>query len=513
MTEKRPIILNVDDDEAGRFAVSVMLESSGFEVWEAATGAETLALLAKKPDIVLLDVQLPDIGGLEICHRIKTDPDTSGITVIHLSASRVEDADKVIGLEGGADAYLVEPIGQAELVAVMRSFVRIRQAEATQRFLASATATMASSLDVEASLQKLAHLAVPFLAEWCWVARFDARGAVTAFACAHADAEQTKRVEQLVASPAFDLARLDSEVGATAHLTLPLLARERVLGALTLASTAEGFRFGRHELAIAEDFAARAAISIDNATLYEDAQRAVRTRDNLLAVVSHDLKNPLNTVVMASDLINDHFAEHNPDPTLIKQTAAIRRAAGRMDRLICDLLDLASIEAGQLAMDRHLTDAEVLLQEIVEFQAPLLAPKSLRLELDAEASELVMYCDKGRIQQVLGNLIGNAVKFTPAQGVIRVRVRDQGSMLEWSVIDSGAGIKAEHLPHLFERFWQVSKAAKVGAGLGLSIAKGIVEAHGGRIRVDSTWGKGSTFSFTVPIAPPAARSGSGEAFR
>lgn len=533
MSRHKTIILNVNDDEALRYSVTQTLLAAGHEVWEAANGAEALELAQQGPDIMVLDIQMPDIDGLEVCRRIKADPETSGIIVIHLSATYVQTEDKARGLEGGADGYLTSPVGQSELVATIRAFVRLRQAEAGQRFLARASAAMSSTLDVAASLQQLARLSVPFLGEWCIVHRHfdDGRVAIVALAHAHDDngqgetaasllreAREWRAVTEVIASGQLrelqqspdcsDHEQLLRELGASAAMCVPLIARGRTLGALTVAATGPGVSYQAWERGLIEEMGQRAAICVDNARLYEEAQRAVRMRENFLAVVSHDLKNPLNSIVMANTMMIDDLDEAEQrgeaESPFRRHTQIVERAIKRMERLIADLLDLASLDAGQLWMERRAMDAGALVLEAHDTHLPFATQKGVQLILDVGPEMPPLQGDRGRIQQVLTNLITNALKFTPAKGVVTLRVTRAPvvAAAQFSIIDTGTGIKPDHVGQLFERFWQASKTERMGSGLGLSIARGIVEAHGGKIWVESQLGAGSTFSFTLPFAPP-----------
>lgn len=532
----RVVILNVDDNDAGRYAVTQMLKSCGFEVWEAATGEQAVTLAQQLPDIVLLDVNLPDLSGFEVCRRIKSNPATSATTVIHLTAQLLRGADRVQGLETGADAYLTEPTSQAELLATIRSFVRIRDTEATQRFLARASAVMARSLDLDESLMQLARVAVPFLGTWCIVHRLEADATIRLATLVHADPQRPPLPQDFLARfpPQPQLKRgmaqtlrtgrseiypppddtewqpgplceehpaLLRALGAKSYMCLPLMARGRTLGVLTLIASETNRRYAPKDLALAEDLATRASMSVDNARLYQAAQTALRTRDNLLALVSHDLKNPLSSILMSTSLIERAVDRGQGPENVRRHTGIIQRSAARMESLIGDLLDLASIEAGQLSVEHVPTDVDALLREALELHSPLAQDKSIALHLHVDPPGCQVAGDGRRLQQVLANLVGNAIKFTAQSGgriTLGAQRRDQD--MEFTVEDNGPGIRAEDIGHLFERFWRAAHAAREGAGLGLSIAKSIVEAHRGRIWVRSQLGEGSTFYFTVPLA-------------
>lgn len=225
---------------------------------------------------------------------------------------------------------------------------------------------------------------------------------------------------------------------------------------------------------------------------------AVRLREEVLGIVSHDLRNPVHTVSLSSGFLLEIIPEVEEQAVLRKQLGIIRRAAEQMDRLIRDLLDVASIASGRLSVERHSHDAAALLRAACETLQPIAQEKGIHLEAHAPAGTYPVLVDADRIHQVLSNLVGNAIKFTPEGGkiVLGLEAADQG--VEFSVADTGSGIPASQLPHIFEQFWQARGAGRHGAGLGLAITKGIVEAHCGRIRVESTVEEGTTFSFTIP---------------
>jgi signal transduction histidine kinase len=232
---------------------------------------------------------------------------------------------------------------------------------------------------------------------------------------------------------------------------------------------------------------------------------AVRAREDLLAIVSHELRNPLSIVLMGARQI-DQLAEDNDSGARTRRAArSIVKAVDRMSRLVGDLLDLAQLEAGKpLPLESETYDVTELAQQAAELLEPLASARRLRLITDV-LGPMYALCDADRIQQVLANLIVNAIKFTREGGEICVRVRSMPGTVVVSVSDTGVGIPAAQIPHLFDAYWQVDSQRKRGAGLGLSIAKAIVVAHGGRIWVESTEGRGSTFFVTLPAAgaPPA----------
>jgi signal transduction histidine kinase len=239
-------------------------------------------------------------------------------------------------------------------------------------------------------------------------------------------------------------------------------------------------------------------VAIENASLYRASVEAIQLRDQVLGIVAHDLRNPLGSVLMHTDLLRRQGAPESRSP---KSVEAIERAATRMSRLIQDLLDVSRMEAGHLSIEKASLPAAQVVADAVVAQRELAASASLELGLDVAAGLSDVSADRDRLLQVFANLIANAVKFTELGGRVTVGAAQGDGEVLFRVADTGPGIAAQDLPRLFERFWQARQTDRRGAGLGLAIAKGIVEAHGGRIWVESTPGRGSTFFFTIPTAP------------
>ncbi len=233
-----------------------------------------------------------------------------------------------------------------------------------------------------------------------------------------------------------------------------------------------------------------------------DRARAIRIRESFVTSVSHDLKNPLSAIQMsASALVRALPA--SPGGRVEAHEQLVRRAVDRMSRLIGDLLDAAAIDAGRMSLDPREEDAGALVTEAVDLLRPLAAAKRQQVEVTVH-DELHVKCDHARVIQVLSNLLGNAIKFSDAGRTIVVRVAQSGVDARISVEDQGSGIEPGHLRHVFERFWHASRDAGGESGLGLFLAKGIVEAHGGTLWAESRVGVGSTFHFTLPRSPGSA---------
>jgi signal transduction histidine kinase len=248
---------------------------------------------------------------------------------------------------------------------------------------------------------------------------------------------------------------------------------------------------------VAEELALRAALSIENARLFSEAQSAIKTREDVLAVVSHDLKNPVATMKLVAQIFRGF---EDIDANKIWELASkVQRSADEMDALIDDLLDFARIQSGTFSVVPSLIGLSEVVMPVIERMGLQAEAKGQILEVESFANLPDISVDAHRIGQVVSNLVRNAINFTPQGGTIRVSARQEGQQILVCVTDTGSGIPKEHLLKIFDRFWRVPGTRKRGTGLGLSIAKGIVEAHGGTVWAESELGKGSSFFFTLPF--------------
>jgi signal transduction histidine kinase len=237
-------------------------------------------------------------------------------------------------------------------------------------------------------------------------------------------------------------------------------------------------------------------VAVDNARLFAKARREALLREQILAIVSHDLRNPLSAVVMGAGRIEAKEADREE---ILRVTGAIRRAARRMERLISDLVDVASIQSGRLSVSPQPRPPGDLVREAVDAMKPLAQQRGL--SLGGNATDLPdVLADHDRILQVFGNLLSNALDVTPQGGRVEVRAVLRGPAVRFSVSDTGPGLAPGEAEHVFEPYRRGSAAGYKGTGLGLAIASGIVAAHGGEIGVDSEPGRGATFWFTLPAA-------------
>jgi signal transduction histidine kinase len=247
-----------------------------------------------------------------------------------------------------------------------------------------------------------------------------------------------------------------------------------------------------------EELERRTALAVVHTQMYGEAQAAVRARDEALAVVAHDLRDPVSTIFMSASLLLELPL---PEPRRRRHLEIIKRTAARANRQIQDLLDVGRIEAGRLSVMPAPVAVAELAAEVGEWARPKAEEAGQEFACAVPDGLPDVLADHSRVIQALTNLIGNALKFTPAGGRVELRADRNGEAVRFSVADTGPGIAEEHLPYLFTRFWQARPGDRRGAGLGLAIVQGIVEAHGGSVEVRSTPGEGSTFSLTLPLAP------------
>lgn len=434
------------------------------------------------------------------------------------------------GTEFPADASIARldlPSGRRFSVVLRDVTTQVRR-EFHERFLAQAGATLASSLDYEGTLQSIVHVAIPAVADCGVLDVLDTDGSIQRIASTHDDDDATKALRRFRARLAapndfpFPTARIlasnapfeetaasawaaasdpESEVlraiGATACLTVPLRARDQVVGVLHLLFTDARRSFDEAARDLAQNLAHRAALTLESATLYRAAQRATLLRDEIVSVVSHDLRNPLSAISMCSKVL---VASPPDDPAERERLLdAIAEAARLAERLIRDLLDASMIASGQLRLAIEREPVQPILERVRAMFEHTARERGVTLTVDVPADPVELDVDAERLLQVLSNLVGNAIKFTEAAGHVRVTAAFDDAELRIAVADTGIGIAADDLAHVFDRYWHSRRKGRtIGTGLGLAIARGIVEAHGGTMKAESEAGRGSTFSFAVP---------------
>ncbi len=385
--------------------------------------------------------------------------------------------------------------------------------------LSDLTKDIAGSLDLDVILKAVARSVVPCLADHC-AAYWQTDDRVLPVVWTHANpsdecfsrdnridsddklslvAEVARTRRSMVVAEAASardqvLREMARDVPLSSTMIVPIGCHNGT-GVLMFIASSSGRHYDGNDLALADEIAKRVALAIANARLYDEAQAAIRSRDNLLAVVSHDLRSPLNAVSLSAGLLL-----RGPDSgeRTMKQSLLIRRSAQRMNRLIEDLLTATTIEAGRFTVARSRTSVCDLIEEAHAMTEPELATKSLRIERRGNPPLCDVMCDRERILQVFANILGNAIKFTPHGGTIGLYAAPDVNMVLFAVSDTGPGIAEVQRPHLFDRYWKGHANERHSVGLGLYIAKGIVDAHGGNMWVESKAGEGSTFFFTLP---------------
>jgi signal transduction histidine kinase/DNA-binding response OmpR family regulator len=550
-------LLVIEDDADHREAVARVLRGAGHEVLSAATGRDGLKILhgGTRPDLILLDFWLPDMTGhafLESKARwpggrafpvllvtgddawIDEQRDLEQLGVVGLLAKPLEAAQLLTAVERD---YLVsaEPLIPAEAAVgddeelVTRSAAALgKRARRFADLLVRASEILAHGSEVEVALRELLRLIVPGLADWCVIERIDG-GRASALAFAHEDSELEQKLRGLLGNdgrvlrgveqvmkkgvgelhaeisdeqlPALTAAPGDlpllRELGLGSLVIVPVIARRRVFGCMIWASRAPR-RYGARHLETATDLGHRIALTLDNDQLLKASQRAVRAREELLAIVSHDLRTPLSAIAATAS----NVLRATQDEGLQREAAVILSNSRRMDRMIRDLLDFSQLEAGSLRVELRRENLAQLVRHAVESARPMAARHRLLVDVTEDAKDLEVLCDRERIFQVMSNLVGNAVKYTEPQGRIKVRLSRLPAEALVSVVDSGRGIAQHELPALFDRYFQGQNRPVLhgpnGAGLGLYIARGLVEAHGGRMWAESAPDEGSTFCFTLP---------------
>jgi len=419
---------------------------------------------------------------------------------------------------------------EREAAEAKRARADSEREERRAAFLATAGQELASSLDYEHAIATLAKLIVPNIAEICVIDLAEPGGTLRRTRVAHRDLEQERTLAERVGETIHEvpeaLARVIKEretriigyasslltyVGVAPDekrslLAVPLVSRGQSLGVI-LAAGAAGRLFTMEDAALIGELARHGSLAIDNARLYLESQQAVQAREEVLAIVSHDLRNPLNAVKLAASLLQ---MTDRIDPDDREQLEIIDISAKRMQRLIEDLLDVTRLEGGnRLPIEPAPLDVESLFGETYELFKSQAATNSITLQHQAADGMPKVLADRHRVLQVLSNLIGNAMKFTPPGGMITYRAEQRDGSVLITVADNGPGIPKENLGDIFNPYWQAKRTARLGAGLGLPIAKGIVESHGGKIWVESEPGKGTKFVFTLPVvvgAPAEATS-------
>ena len=471
-------------------------------------------------------------------YRARHEEQVAGFGRSEVKARRMAERRGIAGLRKSGEEFPAEAaisqIRQPDGViyaVVLRDITVRKKFERRQEFLAAAGERLAASYDSGEVLAHIVDLAVPTLADGCILeSRVDE--AYRATAVAHSDPSVDEVLQRITASaarqtpashPLTEVLRTRSQVliqnGAAAQIVetsrnptyidgieamnpraalfLPLIARGQFIGVLSLFRSSR--EFDPDDRGFADDLGRLAALALDNSRLLDTVRGSLRAQEEMVGVVSHDLRNPVAAIRMLSGALLK--SADGTESGSKESLSLIAEAANQMDALIGDLLDVTRLEAGMLAIAPEAVDASGLLTEALRTLQPLADEKRLELEVRIAQDLPKVVADRERIQQALSNLVGNAIKFTPAGGKVLIEAVADSEILTVYVTDTGIGISESDLPRVFDRYWQSTRTNRHGAGLGLAIAKGIIEGHGGRISLESRPELGTTVQFTLPVVP------------
>jgi PAS domain S-box-containing protein len=422
----------------------------------------------------------------------------------------------------------------ARMLGVAMDVTERKRAEQDARFLSDASAALAGLVDYESTLQKLARLAVPAFADWCAVDMLTDEGSLRRLAVAHVDPSKVELARELhrryppdPAAPrgVWNIVRTAKseivsditdellatvadpglrgtlrELGLKSYMGAPLVARGRVLGVVTFIAAESGRRYEAADLRLAEDLAHRAAVAIENARLYQASREADRRKDEFLALLGHELRNPLAPIRNALHIMKMPEAD---DAVTGRAREIMERQVEHMARLVDDLLDVSRIMRGKVELRREPVELAAVVARAVETARPVIDAEGHELTVAVPPEPLWVDGDPVRLAQVVSNLLHNAAKYTEPGGQIRLSAAREGETTVLRVSDTGVGIAPEQLPRLFDMFFQAERRTRQsqgGLGIGLSLVKGLVELHGGSAEAHSDGpGQGSEFIVRLPL--------------
>jgi PAS domain S-box-containing protein len=507
-------VLNVEDYAPARYARSKILREAGFDVAEAPTGQEALSLVvALRPHLVVLDMNLPDLGGSEVCRRIKSDPRTALVQVLHVSASYRDGDDYARALDQGADGYLTEPIEPRVLVATVRALARARRAEQAVEAAARHWQMTFDAITDGVCLLDRAGRVVRYNPVFARLAGLDSalagRPGIEVFQTL------TGRPEGALPEMFAASGRMVTEVEAGGRWLQ--IARDPVLGE---GGELEG------AVCIVTDISERKRVEKMTAELLDaekvarvGAEAANRAKDEFLAILSHELRTPLTAILGWVGMLATRRLDAE---TTERAVQVVTRNARLQVQLVDELLDVSRMISGKMSLTLAAVDLARTLEASIDALRGAAADKQVDVELRVEGDPVPVSGDASRLQQVFTNVLSNAVKFTLPQGRVTVSIAFGHDVARVAVQDTGQGIDPAFLPHLFEPFRQAEAAgrrARMGLGLGLAIARHLVELHGGMIEAASDGlGHGATITVTLPVdlttstavtTAPAASEGQG----
>jgi PAS domain S-box-containing protein len=489
-------ILVVDDSPASLYTTSRILRSAGFKVIETVNGMDAVELATPEVDLIVLDIHRAEIDAPEVCRKLRARSSTAYLPIVQLSAASLIGTDTPRGLDSGADSYLPHPADPAVLVATVRALLYARQADAVRRTADHRFRAVFEVASTGIVLMDAALNCSDVNPAFCTLTGLS-RAAIAG-----------RKLSDFIAGDHLDTFRQISQALDTeGHWegTLPIRRNGDSLAAVDWRIVAET----RHgpRIAIATDVTQRHQAEVEREKLLEgeraargEAERLNRVKDEFLATLSHELRNPLSAILGWVTVLK---RTPGVTPEFLKGLEVIERNSRLQTHLIADLLDYAGMRFGKMNLDIVPIDPAAALQSAKAVVAPLAAAKSVTLEWKIEDPQARVMGDDARLQQIIWNLISNAIKFTPAEGRVTVTAHITHGQYEISVTDSGRGISAEFLPHLFDRFSQQDSGLNksfAGLGIGLTIVKHLVEVHAGTIEARSLGeGRGARFTVRIPL--------------
>ena len=485
-------VLIIDDDEAKRHAVAKILRKAGYLIREGETGADALRLAAEKPALIILDVKLPDVSGFEVCQRIKEDPATAAIPVLHISTTFVDIEDRIHGLEGGADGYLTDVLEPLELVATVKALLRAQKAE-------------------EAAQISTKQWQVTFDAINDGVVLLDRNGRAVQVNSAM-EGMLGKSWNDLSGQEIHNLLSIPPVPEDSPFLRmLDTGQREAVdltLGDRWLRVTVDPIRDADGDinggLCIASDITDRRRLEEELRRRAEELAAADRRKDEFLAMLAHELRNPLAPISNALEAIR--LARSNAAATEEALNIA-RRQIGHMARLLDDLLDVSRFTRGKVHLRKVPVDLSTILRQAVETSRPLIEKSGHELLTSFPAEPVWLDGDPTRLAQIVANLLNNAAKYTDRGGRIALVADREGDEAVVRVRDNGIGLSAEMLPRVFDLFAQGDRSldrSQGGLGIGLTLVRSLVQLHDGNVSVESCGpGQGSEFIVRLPASSRA----------
>ncbi|MDB5899970.1 MAG: putative histidine kinase, atypical hybrid [Ramlibacter sp.] len=523
-------ILVVDDLPEKHVVFSTVLDELDQNIVSARSGQEALKyILEMEFAVILLDVNMPDIDGLETASLIRQYKKSAQTPIVFITAY-VDELQARRGYALGAVDYIPSPVVPEVLRSKVRVFCELfrmnrqLQKQAMQReqlarseaalaaaedashradYLAEASQRLSRSLNFDDTVKALLDLCVPMLGERATLGIPDKDGGVRRLEMHPAPrADDAEAFNPALRSAADAVVRgrqfrLEPISDTRAAAICPLMAGDEIRGVLALVGPADFFDSGR--IALIREVVSRAAIALENARLYSAVQEADRRKNEFLAMLAHELRNPLAPIRNAVHILAS--AESLP-PKLGWARDVIGRQADHMARLIDDLLDVSRIVQGKVTVRPEKLQLATLIERSVEASSPRLGAREQVLDVVLPKESIELDGDQVRLSQVLSNLINNACKFSPPRTRIRLEGKYADGELQLSVKDEGAGIAPEFLPHMFELFAQADQSldrSQGGLGIGLTLVKHLVELHGGRVSATSEGlGKGTTVTICLP---------------